>query len=63
MQSSTASTQSIEARMSHLSVVPAKKSNYELANDLEELVKTVPMVEAQRDTIKEAEKRLRYLED
>ena len=49
--------------MSHLSVVPAKKSNYELANDLEELVKTVPMVEAQRDTIKEAEKRLRYLED
>ncbi len=49
--------------MSHLRAVPPKKSNFELSNDLEELIKVVPMVESQRDTIKEAIQRLRYLED
>ena len=49
--------------MSHLRAVPAKKSNWELAMALEELLKVIPMVEAQRDEIKDAIDRLKSLED
>jgi len=40
-----------------------KQGNFELALALEELLKVVPTVEAQRDLIKDAAERLRYLED
>ena len=49
--------------MSHLRAVPPKKSNFELATDLEELIKVIPMVEAQRDLIKEAAERIKWQDD
>lgn len=49
--------------MSHLRVLPPKLSNWELAAALEELIKAVPMVESQRDLIKDAAERLKYIDD
>lgn len=49
--------------MSHLRAMPPKKSNYELAEELERLILMLPMIEAQRQIIKEAAERLKYLDD
>jgi hypothetical protein len=49
--------------MSRLRVVPPKKDNYELALALEKILEVVPLVESQRNDIKDAAERLKYQED
>ena len=49
--------------MSYLRAVPPKLSNWELALALEELLKVVPMVESQRDLVKDAAERIKYQDD
>jgi hypothetical protein len=41
---------------------PKKMSSYDLAHELDRLVLVLPMVEAQREIIKEAARRLVFLE-
>ena len=49
--------------MSHLRAVPPKKDNYELALALEKIIEILPMVESQRNDIKDAAERLKYQDD
>lgn len=46
-----------------MKLVPPRKTNFELAKELEDLLQTVPVVESQRELIKVAAERLRYTDD